>query len=62
MLCERRRFGLGRKYSVRAACAYSYFFRHTVFATETNRAKPPSKLGSSFRPAFWLGVLKNGVS
>jgi hypothetical protein len=38
---------------------YSYFFRHTLAGAETRRPLPPSKLESSFRPAFWLGVLRS---
>ena len=53
--------GAGADLARSTACVqrkYSCFFRHMSFATETNRAVPPSNLESSFRPAFWLGVLR----
>jgi hypothetical protein len=52
---ERYWLSLSPQYSA----GYSYFFRHTFSAAETLKAKPPSKLGSSFRPVFWLGVSRS---
>jgi hypothetical protein len=58
MLCERCQFGLVRS-TAHVQRTYSCFFRHTLARAETRRAQPPSKLESSFRPAFWLGVSRS---